>query len=244
MICQTCGCNNDDTVLYCVNCGAPLKTEAYSATVNNSINDPNSCYIQNEFNNSNGGNVQNNYNGQYNYNGQNNYNMPNGPVNSYSMNGQPVQGGYYGQQKGMGEFDSILKNGGTPFNRMSIKEFLNLPALSNIKKQIVGAGISVYVLVFINALIAVVSQQFSMFWDCGIMLALGLFVHLVSSRVASWLFLVYGVINFLYYIIQLHQVAGWYIIAVGILAIIGTTKLHKAYDEYVRTGYMPNNMIS
>ena len=144
----------------------------------------------------------------------------------------------------MGEFDSILKNGGTPFNRMSIKEFLNLPALSNIKKQIVGAGISVYVLVFINALIAVVSQQFSMFGDCGIMLALGLFVHLVSSRVASWLFLVYGVINFLYYIIRLHQVAGWYIIAVGILAIIGTTKLHKAYDEYVRTGYMPNNMIS
>ena len=244
MICQTCGCNNDDTVLYCVNCGAPLKTEAYSATVNNSINNPNSCYIQNEFNNSNGGNVQNNYNGQYNYNGQNNYNMPNGPVNSYSMNGQPVQGGYYGQQKGRGEFDSILKNGGTPFNRMSIKEFLNLPALSNIKKQIVGAGISAYVMAFIIVVETLKSRQYGSFLDCAIILGTGLFIHLASSRVASWLLIVYGVFNFMIFLFVFHEPKGWLAITVGILAVISTTKLHKAYDEYVRTGYMPNNMIS
>ena len=239
MICGTCGCNNDDTVLYCVNCGAPLKTDAYSATVNDSFNDPNSLYIRNEFNNPNGNvNVA-----QNNYNGQNNYNMPNGPVNSYSMNGQPVQGGYYGQN-GMDEFDSLLKNGGTPYNRLNIKGFLKIPALSNIKKQIVGAGISAYVLTFINSIIAVCTQQYGMFFDCGIMLGLGLFIHLASSRVASWLFLAYGVFNFLYYLFFLHEVAGWYIIAVGVLAIISTTKLHKAYDEYVRTGYMPTNMIS
>jgi hypothetical protein len=144
----------------------------------------------------------------------------------------------------MDEFDSLLKKGGTPYNRLSIKEFLKIPALSNIKKQVLGAGISAYVLAFINSLIAVGTQQYAMFFDCGIILGLGLFIHLASSRVASWLFLAYGVINFLYYLFYLHQVAGWYIIAVGILAVIGTTKLHKAYDEYVRTGYMPNNMIS
>ena len=68
--------------------------------------------------------------------------------------------------------------------------------------------------------------------DVVILLTLGLLLHLLYSRVSAILLLIYGVFNAVYMTIQTGQLAGYLILAAGILAVIGAFGSAKDRRNY------------
>lgn len=68
--------------------------------------------------------------------------------------------------------------------------------------------------------------------DVVILLVLGLLLHLLYSRVSAILLLIYGVFNAVYMTIQTGQLAGYLILAAGILAVIGAFGCAKDWRNY------------
>lgn len=234
MVCGTCGYNNADTALYCSNCGAPLKTDSYGTTVDNKFNTQNSFYVQDGVNNQNVAGTQNT---AY---AQNGMGMQN---NMYPQNGYGVQGNYYGQS-GIDELDSLLKtNNKTVPNRMNVSEYMKLPALANVHKSITGAAVAIYIMTVISVLIGVLQGNYWGFLDFILLIVLAALVQFKGSLVASYMLLVYGIFNTILYIFAIGFPAGFGFIIAGVCAVIATNKLRKSYKEYVKTGYIPNNMV-
>lgn len=395
MVCGTCGCNNEDAALYCVNCGAPLKTDSYGTTVENKYNTQNSFYVQDGVgdinkteelcvsntqddiaaengaypndnmsqNNSsyqnNGENLNNNSgfpnNGGYqNTNGvyQNNSGFPNNggyqnangafqsnnsgyssnvvsqnngaypnnngvypnngvyqnaggaypnknnggfpnnngvypnnngvypnngvyqntngvfqnnsrypsngvyqnntgaynqngvyPGNStYPNNGYGVQGNYYAQN-GVDDLDSLLGANKALSNRMKPSDYLKLPAMAGDKKKMTGTAISIYVLIVISAAFSFSQGNYWGILDYILLIILSVNIQLRGSLVAAYVLLGYGILNTIIYTIEMGFPAGFGYIIAGIFAVIATNKFRKSYKEYVRTGYIPNNMV-
>lgn len=375
MVCGTCGCNNEDVALYCVNCGAPLKTDSYGTTVENKYNTQNSFYVQDGVgdinkteelcvsntqddiaaengaypndnisqNNSsyqnNGENLNNNSgfpnNGGYqNTNGvyQNNSGFPNNggyqnangafqsnnsgyssnvvsqnngaypnnngvypnngvyqnaggaypnknnggfPNNNgvypnngvyqntngafpnnggypgnrayqnngaYPNNGYGVQGNYYAQN-GVDDLDSLLGAKKALSNRMKPSDYLKLPAMAGDKKKMTGTAISIYVLIVISAAFSFSQGNYWGILDYILLIILSVNIQLRGSLVAAYVLLGYGILNTIIYTIEMGFPAGFGYIIAGIFAVIATNKFRKSYKEYVRTGYIPNNMV-
>lgn len=381
MVCGTCGCNNEDAALYCVNCGAPLKTDSYGTTVENKYNTQNSFYVQdgvgdinkteelcvsntqddiaaengaypndnmsqnnssyqnngeNLNNNSgfpnnggyqntngvyqnnsgfpNNGGYQNangafqsnnsgyssnvvsqnngaypnnngvypnngvyqnaggaypnknngaypNNNGVYPNNGgyqntngvfQNNSGYPNNGAypnngvypntNTYPNNGYGVQGNYYAQN-GVDDLDSLLGANKALSNRMKPSDYLKLPAMAGDKKKMTGTAISIYVLIVISAAFSFSQGNYWGILDYILLIILSVNIQLRGSFVAGCVLLGYGILNTIIYTIEMGFPAGFGYIIAGIFAVIATNKFRKSYKEYVRTGYIPNNMV-
>lgn len=122
---------------------------------------------------------------------------------------------------------------------MTKKEFDKHTNIVNVKKQITGAAIGCYIIAGINLLLAFL-VAFSNILDILLMLGMGLGIHLAKSRVCSIILTVYGVINVIVMTIANESLSGWWILVVGIYAIINTFKYQKAWAEYQQTGIVPD----
>lgn len=118
MVCETCGCNNEDASLYCANCGAPLKTDSYGTTVENKYNTQNSFYVQESFDSNKTEELSSAY-PQNGSDGQGRTNPQNNAYSQNSMNGQNVmngQGGVYSQNAAFPQNNMYSRNGTYPQN--------------------------------------------------------------------------------------------------------------------------------
>lgn len=122
--------------------------------------------------------------------------------------------------------------------QMTRKEFLQLSAMKSCKSNISSCGIVLYVIAAINIVVQIVGGTYS-FIDAVLLLLLGLGIHLGKSRIASILCLAYGAINVFYLLYVTGRVSGWWILIIGIDAVIYTFKYHSAWSKYVKHGTLP-----
>lgn len=181
-------------------------------------------------------------NGQYPQNGsypQNNMYPNNG---GYLQNGYGVQGNYYAQN-GVDDLDSLLGANKALSNRMKPSDYLKLPAMAGDKKKMTGTAISIYVLIAISAAFSFSQGNYWGILDYILLIILAVVIQLRGSFVAGCVLLGYGILNTIIYTIEMGFPAGFGYIIAGIFAVIATNKFRKSYKEYVRTGYIPNNMV-
>ncbi len=84
----------------------------------------------------------------------------------------------------------------------------------------------------IIALTGLLDGSIYMLADVAIVLTLSLLIHLLNSRIASILFLLYGVYNVAYFLVTTGRFSGYLIVIAGILAIIGAFKSAHEWREY------------
>lgn len=161
---------------------------------------------------------------------------------AYPNNGYGVQGNYYAQN-GVDDLDSLLGANKAPLNRMKPSEFLKLPAMAGDKKKMIGTAISIYVLIAISAALSFSQGNYWGILDYILLIILSVVIQLRGSLVAAYVLLGYGILNTIIYTIEMGFPAGFGYIIAGIFAVIATNKFRKSYKEYVRTGYIPNNMV-
>ncbi len=161
---------------------------------------------------------------------------------AYPNNGYGVQGNYYAQN-GVDDLDSLLGANKALSNRMKPSDYLKLPAMAGDKKKMTGTAISIYVLIVISAAFSFSQGNYWGILDYILLIILAVVIQLRGSFVAGCVLLGYGILNTIIYTIEMGFPAGFGYIIAGIFAVIATNKFRKSYKEYVRTGYIPNNMV-
>lgn len=161
---------------------------------------------------------------------------------AYPNNGYGVQGNYYAQN-GVDDLDSLLGANKALSNRMKPSDYLKLPAMAGDKKKMTGTAISIYVLIVISAAFSFSQGNYWGILDYILLIILSVNIQLRGSFVAGCVLLGYGILNTIIYTIEMGFPAGFGYIIAGIFAVIATNKFRKSYKEYVRTGYIPNNMV-
>ena len=121
--------------------------------------------------------------------------------------------------------------------KLTKAEFLNLETMKSCKSNIISCGIALYIL-------GVINMGLQIFWgglplDGIILILFGLGVHLGKSRICAILCTVYSVINMAYMAMETGRVTGWWILLVGIYAIIYTFKFNGAWSKYQKDGTLP-----
>ena len=117
------------------------------------------------------------------------------------------------------------------------KDFLKLPAMKSCKSNINICGILLYILGAINIALAIFMGTLPL--DGIILILLGLGVHLGKSRVCALLCAAYSIFNVIYMVVSTGNVAGWWIVVIGIDAVIYTFKYHSAWNNYKKNGTLP-----
>ena len=161
---------------------------------------------------------------------------------TYPNSGYGVQGNYYAQN-GVDDLDSLLGANKALSNRMKPSDYLKLPAMAGDKKKMTGTAISIYVLIVISAAFSFSQGNYWGILDYILLIILSVNIQLRGSLVAAYVLLGYGILNTIIYTIEMGFPAGFGYIIAGIFAVIATNKFRKSYKEYVRTGYIPNNMV-
>lgn len=121
--------------------------------------------------------------------------------------------------------------------QLTKKDFLQLPAMKSCKSNIDGCGIVLYILGAINIVYQIYLRSFPI--DGIILVLLGLGIHLGKSRVCALICAAYSIFNVIYMVVQTGKVAGWWILLVGIDAVIYTFKYHSAWNKYKNEGILP-----
>lgn len=141
----------------------------------------------------------------------------------------PTAGNAYGESAG-----PVFQPG------MTKKEFDKHTNIVNVKKQISACGIACYIIAGVNVLLTFV-VAFANIPYILLMLGMGLGIHLANSRVCSIILMVCVTINVINAALENKgRVTGWWILLVGIYAIINTFKYQKAWAEYQKTGIVPD----
>ncbi len=103
-------------------------------------------------------------------------------------------------------------------------------------KKCVGAGVLGYICAGITALAAVSgilpTIGIAALVDAGITLALSLLIHLLKSRVAAILLLVYAVVSIIIMLASTGQFSGWLIALAAIWGIMGSFAANKEWQMY------------
>lgn len=141
---------------------------------------------------------------------------------------------------------------------MTKEEFDKHTNIVNVKKQISACGIACYIIAGANALLTlmeafsiagisvllVLMEVFSNVLGILLILGMGLGIHLAKSRVCSIILMVCATINVINVINATiangGRITGWWVLVVGIYAIINTFKYQKAWAEYQQTGIVPD----
>ncbi len=75
--------------------------------------------------------------------------------------------------------------------------------------------------------------------DVAILVTLSLLIHLVRSRVASIILLVYALYNVVLMVINTGKFAGWWGLLAGILAVVGSFQCVKEWTTYQARSQTP-----
>ena len=117
--------------------------------------------------------------------------------------------------------------------QISKKEYYEQYANQRDKRNIRWAAILAYVCAAISLALGILLKNYSILIDVVLIVGLALGVQIAKSRVCAVLLLVYSSINTLFSLISTGQVAGWWLIVVGIWAVVGTFNFHKDYQKYL-----------
>ena len=113
------------------------------------------------------------------------------------------------------------------------KTFLKKYSLG--RKECVAAAVMGYVTSGATAILSGVGfRNFSLYSliDVAIVLTLCLFVHLLRSRVASILLLVYALASMISMLVNSGVFGGWLVLAAGISAVVGSFQCVKEWKTY------------
>ena len=163
-------------------------------------------------------------------------NMVQQNVYQQTMNGQGMI--YPGTgQPGMAQ-QNMYVQGNQP--RLTRKDFINLPQMGNVKKNInVCAGLLYFssLITLLYGFIADFPEIF--FLDVGLLIILGVWLQLTYSKICGLIILAYGIFDVVIWIIKFGQLGGILLAIVGIIAVSATFKYDKAWGEYINTGNIP-----
>ena len=177
--------------------------------------DGNNQYNQGQY----GGNQY--YGGQPNMNQNNQYDQPG--MNQY---GQPQMGYQQPMAGGMNTYNYAKPN-------ITLNEYGKDYAEKGTKSNITTAAVCLYICFAINFFGSFIAAgDTNVILDCVLILALGLCIQILKSRIASVVALIYGIINVALYLIWFGQLGGILLPIAGVCACIGTFKLAKEYKEY------------
>lgn len=135
----------------------------------------------------------------------------------------------------------VSQEGPDPDKPMSKKEFLNLPAMSSCRGNIISGGGAFCCFGVLNMVFQIINGHFLPV-DGIIMILLGLGICLGKSRVCSILGVVYCSLNLIYLIITTGNalnVISWCVLFDTIYAAIYTIKFHSAWNRYQKDGILP-----
>ena len=94
----------------------------------------------------------------------------------------------------------------------------------------ISAGVTLIVLVF-------AMKSYSSLLDVGLLLGLGLGIHLRQNIPCAIILLVFSIINILVMLVTSGTFGGWLLLIAGIIATVNTTKAHNARS--IRTNRSP-----
>ncbi|MCI9438379.1 MAG: hypothetical protein HFH85_14655 [Lachnospiraceae bacterium] len=130
--------------------------------------------------------------------------------------------------------------------QLTKKEFYELAGMKSIRGNIKGCAIVLYVCAGITILAAVVLQGFlsASLIDGILLLGLGLWLQFGKSRVCAIITFLYGLLGTGLTLVQTGRVQGWWIPLAGVWAITYTFKFYKLWNQYRKSGVVPDEAIS
>ena len=123
------------------------------------------------------------------------------------------------------------------------KNFINLPQMSNVKKNINSCAILFYLVAGFNFFMCLTGNTSSMvYFDVALISLLGFLLQVTYSNIVSFISLGYGILNMIIFIIVYGYPGGILIVVIGAFAASATFKFNKAWTEYINTGKLPTVM--
>ena len=111
-------------------------------------------------------------------------------------------------------------------------EFFKSPKMSAISKNIFTCAVLGYVLSGLTLYLNVIkSGLYSSIPTVVVLLACSLLIHLLQSRVAAIVMTAYSVPHIYITSIANGKLSGWWVVFIGVYAIIMTFKFQKAWQE-------------
>lgn len=117
---------------------------------------------------------------------------------------------------------------------LSKREFYARYANKRDKGNILVASILAYICAAITLAVGLLMQNYYILIDVVLIIGLTLGIQIGKSRACAVILLVYSCISTLLGLINTGKVTGWWLIIVGIWAIMGTFNLQKDYRNYLR----------
>ena len=112
-------------------------------------------------------------------------------------------------------------------------EFINLPENDNLRKGCRTAAIICYVCAGISLIVMCFAfGNWTSLLDVCLLTGLGLGIHLKQNFVCAIVLLVYSIINVILMISLTGSFGGWLVLIAGIVAVLNTSKVNKAWKEY------------
>lgn len=130
--------------------------------------------------------------------------------------------------------------------QLTRKEFYALAGMKSIRGNIKGCAIVLYVCAGITILASIVLREIlaASLIDGILLLGLGLWLQFGRSRVCAIITLLYGILGTGLTLVQTGRVQGWWIPLAGVWAVTYTFKFYKMWNQYQKTGVVPDEAIS
>ena len=90
-----------------------------------------------------------------------------------------------------------------------------------------------YVCAAISLVAGLLIQNYLIVIDVALIVGFALGIQIAKSRACAVLLLVYSCISTILTLISTGQIAGWWLIVVGVWAVMGTFNFHKDYQKYL-----------
>ena len=127
--------------------------------------------------------------------------------------------------------------------RLTRKEFINLPQMGNVKKNINACVILLYFVAGFNFVMGITGSSASIvLFDVALIFLLGFLLQMTYSNLVGFICLGYGILNMIIFIIYYGYPGGILIVLIGVYAASSTYKFNKAWTEYINTGKLPTTM--
>ena len=116
---------------------------------------------------------------------------------------------------------------------MTRYQFFKSPKMKQIRNILRGCAIWCYISGVITGMMKIFyGYAYNALIENFLIIALGLLIHLLQSRVAAIILAVYTVINCIIMTFRMGELTAHYLILFGIFAVINTFKFQKAWKEY------------
>ena len=115
---------------------------------------------------------------------------------------------------------------------MTRREFLKTPQMNAIRYNIFSSAVIGYVIAGLTLYFGVIQTgNYFTILDVILVLACSLLIHLLQSRVAAIVMTAYSVLHIYITSIANGKLSGWWVVFIGVYAIIMTFKFQKAWQE-------------